>query len=171
MIAGFWAPNLSRCCQQKPPAFILRRQGRPDFVGALHDDAGELGNSIAAGRSERDGGEFSTPCGEAGSIADARLSAFDSTRVPMKRKGSRGAVYRAIANTTARHKKNAPAVRTRSCLNLGEHLRHSKPSTAKLALFVLMGSPQDEQNRVRRIDRTPVRKVSTGASIGSNRDR
>jgi hypothetical protein len=75
----------------------------------------------------------------------------------MNWKGSRGAVYLAIPKTIARHKTNAPAVRARSRLNFGAHRRQSNPRTAKLRLFVLIGSPHDEQNRVRRIDRSPVR--------------
>ena len=151
--------------------FTLRWQGRPDFVGALHSDSDKRGDSVEGDRSARDPEAFTTPSGDAGSIADARLSAFDSTRVPMKWKGSRGAVYLAIANTMDRHKKKAHTIRARSRLKFGEHRRHNNPSTAKLTLFVLIGSPHDEQNRVRRIDRSPVRKMSTGASIGSNRDK
>jgi hypothetical protein len=125
---------------------------------------------VEGDRSTRDPEAFSTPGEDAGSIADAKLLAFDSACVPMKWKGSRGAVYLAIANTMDRHKKRAPRVRARSRLKFGEHRRHNNPSIAKLMLLVLIGSPQAEQNRVRRIDPSPVRRRSTGASIGINRD-
>jgi hypothetical protein len=83
----------------------------------------------------------------------------------MKEKGSLGAVYLAIAKTADRHRKKAAMTRSRSRLKWGEQRTHNSASAGKVTFFVLIGSPQAEQNRVRRIARSPGRKMPTRASI------
>ena len=77
-------------------------------------------------------------------------------------------MYLAIANTRDRHNRRETIAVARSRRKLGEQREHINPNTGNPMLFVLTGSPQTEQNRVRGIDRSPGHKVPAGASIGSD---